>query len=221
MFEVNLEEYRSNSDSLSNHSGQEYSLLEDDVNSYDEKGDDCNMPREMCFRESKLCYSTPMVKNEDDLNSVDSFNTFCSTSDLFKTAISGNESEVVDMDISSCCNDSNNIDDCKVYEDFVMGRNNSMNEEDINGIEKTVCVVDICEFSDDRSQMNNNVINDNTIVQNDLNLTSNCSVDNGHKFKNEAVHESSEVTDQECSNRTLLDESGYTENLLCTPEKGF
>lgn len=232
--EVSLDEYRLNSDSLSNHSGLEYSLLEDEVINHDDKKEDWNASADISFGESKLCYSTPMTKNQDNyLNSVDySFNTVFSNSDLYKTAVDHNKSdEDMDMDISSCCNGSISVDDCEVYQDFLIGRNNSVNEEDISETEKTLmCIVDIHEFSDDSCKSINNVINDNTVIQNNMPLASDCSVDTVHMLKlktngdfsnNVSPNESSKVIDEVCLNRTLLDDNNYTENLLSTNDKKF
>lgn len=218
--EISLEEYILNSSVGSNQSGQEDSLLEDEVNNHDDKGD-WNVSADMHFSESKLCYSTPMTKNQGNyFNSVDNSNTVFSNSGLYKTAVDHSRSENVDMDISSSCSGNINVDDCEVYQDFVVGRNNSMNEEDISGIEKTL-ICDIHGFSDDSCKTNNNIINDNTVIQNDiLSLKNNCNVDIVNKLKLKNDNDSNdEIQEQMCLNRTLLDESGYTENLLSTPNK--
>lgn len=234
----------SDSDSMSNHSGQEYSLLEDSSNNQHYEEEDWNSSVGMHFGDSKLCYSTPMNKNEGVyLSNAESFNTVVSNSELYKTAvdhIKSNESSMEissscngsfaddhnksdkDMEISSSCNGSLVIDDCKVYQDFALGRNSI--GEDISEIEETVtCVTN-------ESSKNSDEVNDNTIVYNSSNtfLKSDCNSDMTHEiksqncdnFSDDTIKKDCEEIDNQssvCLNRTLLDESGFTENLLSTP----
>ncbi|XP_026823009.1 small RNA 2'-O-methyltransferase isoform X1 [Rhopalosiphum maidis] len=219
------DEYESDSESSSNNSGQEYNLLENTVN-IDNDNEDWNVSTVISSDKSKLCYSTPMTKNSEFksfFSNVDSFNTVHSNSDLYKTAVDYNKSEdTEDMEISSSCNGSIIVEDCKVYQDFRKGRNSSViNEEDINETENTLtCVIKSHEFSNDDNKLNGNTVNDNTIIQNNSNISLkiNCNSDT-HKL--ESNNSDEEIDDQltVCFNRTLLDENDYTENLLLTSDK--
>lgn len=223
--ECSSDEYISDSDSSSNRSGQEYSLLEDSVNNQSEEN--CSTVG-MSFGNSKLCYSTPMNRNQGiHSNNVDSFNTIFSNSDLYKTALDFNKSkDCEDMEISSSCNSSLIVNDCKIYQDFIQGRNNSTTDEDISGTEETLkSIATSHEYFND-----NDKANDNTVIQNGSNvsLNNNSSSVNESKtenidFSNNVIIEEIEIGNQSsvCLNRTLLDESGYTENLLSTPDKEF
>lgn len=230
MSETSFDEYKSDSDSLSNHSGQEYSLLEDIVNTvHSDKEEDWNEPMGMSFGESKLCYSTPMTQNKKInnvyLNNVDSFNTIFSNSDLYKTAIDYNNCD--DMDISSSCNGSLIVDDCNIYQDFVTGHNNSVIiEEDGSETEENLtCVATTHDLSNDCDIVNANIINDNTVIHNNSNVSLNSNFSsNDLKLKTNEINEELKENDNQlsvCLNRTLLDENGYTEKLLFTPDKEY
>jgi len=224
----------SDSDSSSNDSGQEYNLLDNTVN-IDNYNEDWNASDIIGSDVSKLCYSTPMTKDPElklFLNNVDSFSTVQSNSVLYKTAIDYNNKDE-DMEISSSCNGSIIVDDCKVYHDFRAGRNNfDINEEDINETENTLtCIENSHEFSNDVDKINDNIINDDTIIQNNSNISLkvNGSSDIAHKLKSNnseevciTINDAEKEIDKSltvCLNRTLLDESGYTENLLSTSDK--
>lgn len=223
--EVSSVEYKSDSDLLSNNSGQDFSLLDELVNNQNDDEEDWGtMVKGMSFEESKLCYSTPMTKNQD-YNKMDSINTLFSNSDLYKTAID------LDMDISSSCNNNFLVDDCKVYQEFLTGRNNSaIDEEDISETEETLTyVANSNAFSND-SYDANNVIDDETVIKNSSysSIKSNdvTDTDTAHKLKSENISDFSNKSDKiidnlssVCLNRTLLDESDYTENLLLTQDK--
>lgn len=160
--DVSSDEYRSDTYSLSNHSGQEYNLSEDFVNNHNFEEEDWNESGnksiDMGFDQLKHCYSTPMNKNHQHnvhLNNKVSSITEISSLDLYKTATEFSKSEYVDaddMEISSSFNSSIIIDECKVYNDFVKGRNSStLNDEDV---------------------AHDNIINDNTVTQNTNNISS-------------------------------------------------
>lgn len=154
--DASSEENKSDSHSFSNHSGQEYSLLEDLSNKHNYEEEDWNESENKSihigFGESKLCFSTPMIKTQQSnvcLNNIDNSITEFSSSDLYKTATEFSKSEYMDKDdieISSSFNSSIIIDECKVYNDFVRGRNSST-------------------FYDE-NVANDNLINDNTVTQN-------------------------------------------------------
>lgn len=233
--EVSSDEYESDSDFSSNNSGQEYNLCEK-IN-IDDFNEDWNVSAGLSPDKSKICYSTPMTKDPEFksyLDNVDSFSTVHSNSDLYKTAVDYNKSEnTEDMEISSSCNGSIIVEDCKIYQDFRTGRNNSViNEEDINETEDTLtCITKNLEFSNDDDELNGNMVNDNTIIQNNSNvsLKVNCTSDTTHKLKSNHSDEiCTTVYDEEnnidnqptvCFNRSLLDENNFTENLLLTPDK--
>jgi len=149
------DENESDSDSLSNNSGQVYNLLENTVN-LDNDNEDWNASAVLSSDKSKLCYSTPMVRDPEFKyysNNVDSFSTVHSNSDLYKTAVDYNKSEnTEDMEISSSCN-SSIVEHCQ---DFRTGQNNSViNEEDINETENTLTsVANSHEFSNDANKLN-------------------------------------------------------------------
>lgn len=222
--EISSDEYNSNSDSLSNNSGQEYGLLEEILNnSKSDKEEDWDGLTGISIGESKLCYSTPMAKNQEFnnvyLNNVDSFNTIFSNSDLYKTAV--DYTNINDMDISSSCNNSLIIDECNLYQDFLTARNNSIHfEEDISETDKTLTCVTISHgFPNDCDIAKVITNNDNTVINtsNNISLKNNCTSDISPESKiknNEIDKEQTEMSI--CFNRTLLDESGYTEKLLLT-----
>lgn len=229
--ELNSDEYIADSDSFSDLSEQEYNLIENTANeSNDEEG--WSPSNGMSFGESKFCYSTPMTKNIEHTiykNTVDSFvDTVFSNSDLYKTAVDYIKSEdVKDEEISSSFNGSINVGECKLYENFIEGRNNSViNKEDINEIENTLMYnLDSHEISIDDDKVNGNIIYENTVIQNisDTSLKSNFSSDTTHEFHykndNDTIDEEDKESDDQVSvflNRTLLDESGYTEKILNT-----
>lgn len=225
--EYNSSEYTSDSDSSSNHSGH-YTLLEEGSanNHHYEAQEDWSSSTGMNFGDSQLFYSTPMNMNQGKhLNNEDSFNTF-SNSDLYKTAFDYKSDE--DMEISSSCNGSIIVDKCNVYQEFVLGRNNS--GEDISKADETLTsIVTSCDLS---KIGNNNMIDDDTVIQNSSNisLNSDCNSATTHEITSvncaslsvEIIKsEGKEIVDQSsvCLNRTLLDENDYTENLLSTPDK--
>jgi len=90
------------------------------------------------------------------------------------------------MEISSSYNGSIIVEDCKVYQDFRTGRNNSIiNAKDINETENTLtCITKNHEFYNDVDELNSNIVNGNTIIQNNSNiyLKVNCSSDTTHKL---------------------------------------
>lgn len=218
---------KSDSDSLSNNSEPEYSLLEEEVqhsnrvlNKSESEEENWDELRGMSIGESKLCYSTPMTKNQElnnvHFNNHNSFNTVLSNSDMYKTAIDYNN---CDMDISSSCNNSLNVNECNFYKDFLTGRNTSTFEEDISETEKTLtCVTTSHDFSNcdiENANINNTVVNTSNIS-----LKRNCSSDNCHESKLKGKEINEEQPEMSiCFNRTLLDESGYTEKLLLTSDK--
>lgn len=223
---------KSDSDSDSNHSGgQEYSLLNDSENSQHYEND-WSSSAGMHFGDSRLYYSTPMTKSQGIHSSnAESFNTVFSNSELYQTAVDYNKSNE-DMDISSSCNGSLAIDDCKVYHDFASGRSSS--GEDISKTEETLtCVSNSHETSkNSNDEVNDNINDDTTIVENSSNksLKNECSFDAvdqnkyqiGENVSNGTIIKDCEEIDSQTSlfmNRTLLDESGYTEYLLSTPNK--
>ncbi|XP_022176690.1 small RNA 2'-O-methyltransferase isoform X1 [Myzus persicae] len=174
------------------------------------------------------------VINEEDINETE--NTL--TGDANSHALSNDGDKLNyhctdDMEISSSYNGSIIVEDCTVYRDFKSGRNNSVTkEEDINETENTLtCVANSYSFSNDDDKLNDNIINDNTIIKNNGNILSlklKCSSDSARKFKSNNPDETyittkdgvNEIDNQPtvCLNRTLLDESGYTENLLSTSD---
>ncbi|XP_025193447.1 small RNA 2'-O-methyltransferase isoform X1 [Melanaphis sacchari] len=228
--EFSSDEYESDSDSSSNNSGQEYSLLENTAN-VDNDDEDWNAI--INSEKTKLCFSTPMTKNlelKSDIQ-VDSFSTVLSNSDLYKTAVDYIKNE--DMEISSSCNGSIIVEDCTVYQDFKTGRNNSViNEEDIDETENTLTYSSKSHESfNDGDKFNDNIVNDNTFVQNNSNISlkENCSSNTTLKLNPDNPDEICiPVNDKEneidyqltvCLNRTLLDENGYTENLLTSDKE--
>lgn len=229
--EYDSEEYKSDSDSSSNNSGQ-YTLLENDnVNNHHyEVEEDWSSSTSMNVGDSQLYYSTPMNMNQGKcLNNVDSFNTMFSNSDLYKTAFDYNKSDE-DMDISSSCNGSIVEDSCNNYQEFVLGRSNST--EDISKTDETLTtsIITSCELSE--IKVNNNIIDDDTVIQNSSNISlkSDCNSATAHEITSVNCvslsvgiikSEGKETNDQSspCLNRTVLDENNYTENLLSTPNK--
>lgn len=227
---LDSDEDMSDSNSFSDFSEQEYNLLENTAEDPNDE-EDWSPSNGMSFGESKFCYSTPMTKNIDHniyINNVDSFNTVFSNSDLYKTAVDYIKSEESqEMEISSSFNGSINVGECKLYEDFIEGRNNSVINEEVENT--LMCDSKSHEFSIDDDQVNGNIINDDTVIQNisDISLKSDFSSGTTHEFysKNkdnlsiDTIDEKDEKSDDQvsiCLNRTLLDESGYTEKILNT-----
>lgn len=227
-----LDEYISESDSYSNPNVQDYSLLDDVANYQNEDQEDLGTSVAMSFCESDICFSTPMTKNKD-LNpyttEVDSSNTVFTDSDMYKTAVEYDKYENMDMEVSSSCNGSLIIDDCSVYQDFVTGRNNSTAaEEDI--MEATLTVGNGNALYNDSDKANDNLIHDNTVIENSRNLplksnqglNSIPKLKSNNDFSNIVIPEEENVLDNQPTvflNRTLLDESGFMEHLLSTPDK--
>lgn len=227
--EYSSDEYKSDSDSSSNNSGQ-YTLLENDnENNYHYEVEDWSSSTGMNFGDSQLYYSTPMNMNQRKcLNNVDSFNTMFSNSDMYKTAFDYKSGE--DMEISSSCNGSFVEDNCSNYQEFVLGRSNST--EDISKTDETLTtsIITNCELS--KIQAKSNTIDDDTVINNNSNvsLKSDCNSAIAHELTSvncvslsvgNIKNEGKETDDQSslCLNRTLLDENNYTENLLSTPDK--
>lgn len=224
---------RSDLDSFSDFSGQEYSLLDNTEHSYNDE-EDWSPTNGMSFGGSTFCYSTPMATNLEPniynyVNNVDSFNTVFSNSDLYKTAVDYNKDEEnKDVEISSSLNGTIDISECNLYENFIDGRSNSTIDEDgIIELEKTLMYASNSHaFSIDNDKANGNTINDNTILQKNISfISNNSSSTNEPCFKNDksltnnTVDEEDEENDNQVSdfaNRTLLDESGYTESILNT-----
>lgn len=226
--ELDSDDNIADSDSFSDLSEQEYNLIENTANDSNDEVD-WSPSNGMSFGDPKFCYSTPMTKNiehNNHVNNVDSFNTVFSNSDLYKTAVDYTKNEEInDVEISSSFNGSINIGECKLYENFIEGRNYSViNNEDIIETENTLtCDLDSHELPIDGDKVNGNIIYDNTVIQNisDTSLKSNFSSDTKHEFYNEnhndSIDEENKESDDEVSvflNRTLLDESGYTEKIL-------
>lgn len=231
--EFSSDEYMSDVDSYSNQSAQEYSLLDEFETDHHYDKVEWNTHVESSFGESKLCFSTPMTKNQDSniyFSDKDIFDTTIFTnSDLYNTAIDYNRSEHLDMEISSSCNGSFIVDDCNVYQDFISGRNNSsIEDEDIT--EKTLTgVVNDNDLNRDNDKANGNVlIRDNTVLENDSQLLPKNDTNGTHEsqtikdFSTDTVSVECQELDNQPTvffNRTLLDESGFMENLLSTPDK--
>lgn len=221
--EFSSDEYKSDSDSYSNHSGQ-YSLLE---NTEECHRNDSNEAINLSFSESRLCYSTPMTNNQNPnayFSNIDSFNTVCSSSDLYKTAVDHDSSCNEDMEISSSCNGSIVVDNCKMYQDFLTGRNSS-HEEDIKETEETLTYESNCD--DDIE--NGNALNDNTTViqkSSNISLKRSYTSDTAQEPKSKHCNDFSNFNEEKIEfeqpsvflHRSLLDENGFTEKLLSIPD---
>ncbi|KAL4130769.1 hypothetical protein QTP88_008158 [Uroleucon formosanum] len=187
--------------------------------------EDCNVHQDF-----KTEQNNSVIK-EEDVNETENTLTCVANSHKFPNDGDKLNHNYTDMEISSSYNGSIIVEDCIVYQDFKSGRNNSLrNEEDINETENTlVCVTNSHEFSNN-DKLNDNIINDNTIIKNNSNISLKlkCSSDTAHQLKSNNPDEIcitindgvNEIDDQltVCLHRSLLDENGYTEKLLSTSD---
>lgn len=187
--------------------------------------EDCNV-----YQDFKTEQNNSVIK-EEDVNETENTLTCVANSHKFPNDGDKLNHNYTDMEISSSYNGSIIVEDCIVYQDFKSGRNNSLrNEEDINETENTlICVTNSHEFSKN-DKLNDNIINDNTIIKNNSNMSLKlkCSLDTAHQLKSNNPDEIcitindgvNEIDDQltVCLHRSLLDENGYTEKLLSTSD---
>lgn len=181
--------------SLSNHSGV-YSLLEDRETDNDNCDDSYECGSSVFTTDTEYFGESKQIKiHKGYSNHIDSFNSVDSNLDLVRTVVDYDKNKIIDIDISSSPNSSIIVDDCKVYEDFVVSRKNSgMHEEDINETRKSLANIV-------NSQMHNNTDKENSIS---ISLTRNCGKDTANKsqskiedFSNSNVNEESkEIDDQ-------------------------
>lgn len=150
--------------------------------------------------------------------------TMSSNSDFFTTAIDNNDTSNDDMEISSSYNGSIIINNCNVYQDFIMGRNDStIISEDINETdEKTLTCNTNCNDTDEADDdLNKN----NSFTQNtNAFFIGNCGHDIApHDVASKTVDNfssgSTNKPDLVCSNRTLLAEDNYAAKQFSARDK--
>lgn len=218
--DISSDEYKSDSDSYSNHSGQ-YSLLENIENIDIDSNEIGNIS-----------------SSDDDIEISSNHNgsIIVDNCEMYQDFIMGHNNSTInnngDMEISSSCNGSIIIDNCKMYQEFVTGRNSStIGKEDISGTETTLIGTSNCDdikYFDDVE--NDNVINDNTtVIQKSINtiLKGSSTSSTALEVKSKQCNNVSNLNEENLefeqpsvfSHRSLLDVNGFTEKLLSIPDK--
>jgi hypothetical protein len=173
--------------------------------------------------------NTIVIQNSSNSSLKKSYttDTVCSSSDLYKTAVDHDMNCNEDMEITFISNGSIVVDNCKMYQEFLTGRNSSsIDKEDIRETEKTLTCKSNC---DNKDIENGNALNDNTIViQNSSNssLKRSYTSDTTQEPKSKHCNNFSNYNEENIEfeqpsvflHRSLLDENDLTEKLLSIPD---